>query len=75
MKFRLKNDEGIELYLDLQERELLYDALRHYSAYGENQDRILDQIPKLCEILNVLDTPAFSSHKKYIKKEKEEKKW
>ena len=35
------------------------------------QDRILDQIPKLCELLNVLDTPAFSSHKKYIKKEKE----
>jgi len=73
MKFRLKNDEGIELHLDLQERELLYDALRHYSAYGENQNRILDQIPKICEIMNVLDCPDFVANKKFLEKQNDEK--
>ncbi len=70
MKYGLKNDGGIELHLDLEERELLYEALHHYSAYGENEHKILDQIPKICEILNVLDTPEFSSHKQYLSKER-----
>lgn len=35
MKFALKNDDGIELHLNLEERELLFNALRHYTAYGK----------------------------------------
>lgn len=61
MKFAEKNDSGIELHLDLQERELLYNALRHYSAYGRNDSYIIEQIPKICEIMNVLDLPEFKS--------------
>lgn len=59
MQFRLKNDDGIELLLSLEERELLYNALRHYSAYGENDSYIMEQMGKMCEILNVLDLPEF----------------
>lgn len=59
MKFGLKNDEGIELHLNLEERELLYNALRHYSAYGKDNGYIIEQIPKICEIMNVLDSPQF----------------
>lgn len=57
MKFREKNDNGIELVLDLDERELLYNALRNYSAYAESRSYLEDQIPKICEIMNVLDHP------------------
>lgn len=59
MKFAEKNDSGIELHLDLEERELLYNALRHYSAYGKDNGYIIEQIPKICEIMNVLDLPEF----------------
>ena len=58
MKWREKNDDGIELHLDLEERELLYNALRNYSAYGESRSYLLEQIPKICEMMNVLDSPA-----------------
>lgn len=37
MKFAEKNDSGIELHLDLEERELLYNALRHYSHIRNNE--------------------------------------
>lgn len=60
MKFALKNDDGIELHLNLEERELLYNALRHYSAYGSNDTYIMEQIGKICEIMNVLDAPDFN---------------
>lgn len=59
MQFRLKNDDGIELVLSLGERELLYNALRHYQAYGKNENYIMEQMGKICEILNVLDLPEF----------------
>ncbi len=59
MKFAKKNDSGIELHLDIEERELLYNALRHYSAYGKDNGYIIEQIPKICEIMNVLDSPEF----------------
>ena len=59
MKFAEKNDSGIKLHLDLEERELLYNALRHYSEYGRNDSYIIEQIPKICEIMNVLDLPEF----------------
>ena len=55
MLFGEKNDGGLELHLTQEERELLYKALRHYSAYGENNEYIIEQIPKICEIMNVLD--------------------
>ena len=57
MKFREKNDGGIELHLDIGERELLYNALRVYSAYGESRSYLSDMIPKICEIMNVIDHP------------------
>ena len=55
MKFGEHNDGGIELHLDDQERELIFNALRHYSAYGENDVYIMEQITKICEIMNVLE--------------------
>ena len=58
MKFGVKNDDGIELHLDVEERELLYTALRHYSAYGKEKN-VLEQMEKICEILNVLHLPEF----------------
>ena len=55
MRFGLHNeDNGLTLVIDEEERELLYNALRHYSAYGKRDSYILDEIPKICEILNVL---------------------
>mgnify|MGYP001851348168 CR=1 FL=1 len=60
MKFALKNDDGIELHLNLEERKLLFNALRHYSAYGKNDSYIMEQMGNICEIMNVLDYPDFS---------------
>ena len=57
MLYREKNDCGIELHIDVEERELLYNTLRHYSAYGARTHYMEEQIPKICEILNVLDIP------------------
>ncbi len=62
MKFREKNDDGIELHLDLEERELLYNALRNYSAYAQSRSYLEEQVPKICEIMNVLDSPAIKWH-------------
>ena len=59
MKYALKKDEGIELHLNKEERELLHTALRHYSAYGESDVYIMEQMGKICEILNVLHLPEF----------------
>ena len=54
MLFGEKNDGGIELHLSSEERKLIYEALRHYSAYGKNEKVIVDEIPLICEIMNVL---------------------
>lgn len=58
MKFGEKNDGGIELRIDPAERKLLYKALRHYSAYHEPEKDVIEDMEKICEILNVLDLPA-----------------
>ena len=60
MKYGLKNDDGMELHIDVEERELIYNALRFYSAYGEKNNYIVEQIPKICELMNVLDMPQFN---------------
>ena len=60
MKFAEKNDNGIELHLNVEERELIHKALRHYSGYGEDNDYIMEQMVSICEILNVLDLPEFN---------------
>lgn len=52
--FGEKNDGGIELHLSLEERKLVYEALRHYCAYGKNEQVIVDEIPLICEMMNVL---------------------
>ncbi len=59
MKFAEKQDNGIELHLSVEERELIHKALRHYSAYGANEPYIIEQVPKICEIMNVLELPEF----------------
>lgn len=59
MQFKEKNNDGIELVLSLEERELLYNALRHYSAYGKNDIYIMEQMGNICEILNVLHLKEF----------------
>lgn len=58
MKFREKNDDGIEIHLEPNEIKLLYEALRFYSAYGKEKE-IIDEIPQICEIMNVLSLPEF----------------
>lgn len=55
MKFAFKNDGGMELHIDASERELLFNALKFYSAYGKNEKYIIEQIPSICEIMNVLE--------------------
>lgn len=62
MLFAEKKDDGIELHLNVEERELLYTALRHYSAYGEEKN-VIEQMEKICEILNVLHLPEFDKMK------------
>ena len=59
MLFAEKNDNGIECHFDEAERELIYNALRHYLAYGKDDKYIVEQIPAICEILNVLSLPEF----------------
>ena len=61
MKFALKNDDGIELHLSLEERELIYKALRHFSGYSDKESYIMEQMGTICEIMNVLDSPGFKN--------------
>ena len=63
MKFAEKNDDGIEIHLDVAERELIHNALRHYSAYGKDDKYISEQIGKICELLNVLHIKSFDEVK------------
>lgn len=63
MKFSEKNNDGIELHLDVGERELLHKALRHYSAYGKEDEYIDFHIPCICEFLNILHLPEFDKVK------------
>ncbi|MBE6729685.1 MAG: hypothetical protein E7568_05585 [Ruminococcaceae bacterium] len=62
MKFAEKNDGGIELHLSIKERELIFNALRHYSAYGK-LSCIDNYISEICEITNVLHLPEFDKVK------------
>lgn len=57
MLFGEKNGGGVELHLDAEERKLLYRALYHYSAYGGPEGYVVDEMGKICEILQVLETP------------------
>ena len=50
MLFAVKNDNGIELHLSADERELLYNALRHYSAYGRNDTYILAECNYVAQV-------------------------
>lgn len=59
MKFAEKNNNGVEIHLSPEERELLYNALRHYSAYGKNDCYIMEQMGNICDILNALHLPEF----------------
>ena len=58
MKFR-ENDDSIELVLNPAERKLIYNALRYYSAFSEDDKFILENMGLICEIMNVLDMPGF----------------
>ena len=59
MLFGEKNDGGLELHLNPEERKLLYEALRHYSAYGKNENYIIEQMVSICEIMNILALPEY----------------
>lgn len=59
MQFRLKNDDGIELVLSPEERKLIFNALRHYSAYGEKDNYVMEQMGNICVIMNVLHLSEF----------------
>ncbi len=59
MLFREKNNDDIELVLNPGERELIFKALRHFSAYNKDEEYVLNQMGSICEILNVLHTPEF----------------
>lgn len=62
MLFKVKNNDGIELHLEPFERQLIFNALRHYSAYGKEDSYITDNIPTICEIMNVLELPEFNKN-------------
>lgn len=59
MLFKEKNDDGIELHLNLEERELLFNVLRYYGAYVKPDSYFIEHTGKICEILNVLHLPEF----------------
>ncbi len=59
MLFGETNDDGIELHLNVEERKLLYNALRHYMAYGKDNKYIDDNVLAICEIMNVVELPEF----------------
>lgn len=59
MLFREKNNDEIEIHLTCLEREIIYNALRHYSAYGKDDSYITDNIPCICEMMNVVALPEF----------------
>ncbi len=54
MKFGLKNDDGIELHLNKQERNLLFNALRIYSSYRKEDKYISEDMQQIRNIMNVL---------------------
>ena len=59
MKFAENNDNGIELHLSSDERELLFNVLRQYCAFVTPNSYFLENTGKICEILNVLHLPEF----------------
>ena len=60
MKYAEKNDNGIECHFDVEERKLIFTALRHYGAYADKNDKYVDeQVVKICEVLNVFHLPEF----------------
>lgn len=61
MLFRLKNDDGIELHLSSTERALLFDALRHYSAYDVMR---LGTIREFLRVLEVKEPKENGTDKK-----------
>lgn len=62
MQFSEKNCGGIELHLDKTERELVYEAFLCYTAHGDKNPKVKDEMPKLCEILQVLQLPEFAEN-------------
>lgn len=59
MKFREKNDDSIELVLNPEERKLVYNALRYYSAFSEDESFVIESMGDICEIMNVLHMSGF----------------
>lgn len=59
MKFSDKNDNGMEITINVLEREILYRALELYAAEGKPDDFVIDNITQICEMENVLELPEF----------------
>ena len=62
MLFAEKNNDGIELHLTKEERELLFNTLRYYSAYVNPDNYFIQHTGKICEILNVLHLSEFDKN-------------
>lgn len=54
MRINKLPDHSLELCVNVTERSLLYEALRHYSARSEER-RVLEVIPAICRLMNEID--------------------
>ena len=60
MLYSQKNDDGIELHVNVAEREILYKVLEHYAAVGKPEEYIVENMPKICQMEDVLFLPEFN---------------
>ena len=49
------------MYADPEERKLLWRALRHYSAFYQPEETVVENMTKTCEILNILELLNFTT--------------
>lgn len=55
MLFREKNNDGIELYINVEERKLLHKALKYYALYHEQSNSAVN----IADIIAVLQLPEY----------------
>ena len=56
MTFESNLENGtIKLFLNPQEKNIIYRALRHYSAFSKDSEHVIDNMPFISKLMNVLD--------------------
>lgn len=60
MKFLEKDGNGMELQIDMLEREILFRALELYAAEGEPEDFVVNNMFAIYEMEDALDLPRFA---------------